>query len=60
MAQPTVFKFLDSYTKEDQSVFFGRETETDEIYQRCTFSKTLVVYGRSGTGKTSIIRCGLG
>ena len=26
------FKFLDSYTKADKEIFFGREKETEEIY----------------------------
>ncbi|HRH68525.1 MAG TPA: hypothetical protein PLB89_03365 [Flavobacteriales bacterium] len=56
---PSPFKFLDSYGKEDVATFFGREQETDELYARCTHAQTLVVYGRSGTGKTSLIQCGL-
>lgn len=28
------FKFLDSYTKEDKDIFFGRETEVEELYQK--------------------------
>ncbi|PLX22791.1 MAG: hypothetical protein C0599_05660 [Salinivirgaceae bacterium] len=53
------FKFLDSYTKEDSSIFFGREKETEELYRKIFENKTLLVYGVSGTGKTSIINCGL-
>ena len=49
------FKFLDSYTKEDREIFFGREKEIDEIYSRVFQSKLLLVYGASGTGKTSTI-----
>jgi len=53
------FKFLDSYTKEDKDIFFGRENEVEEIYHKIFSSKTLLVYGVSGTGKSSIIQCGL-
>ncbi len=56
---PGPFKFLDSYGKEDAATFFGREQETDELYARCTHAQTLVIYGRSGTGKTSLVQCGL-
>ena len=28
------FKFLDSYTKEDRDIFFGREAEVEELYQK--------------------------
>src|SRR6056297_1790021 len=53
------FKFLDSYTKEDSKIFFGREQETEDLYRKIFENKTLLVYGVSGTGKTSIINCGL-
>jgi len=53
------FKFLDSYTKEDKNIFFGRDKEIEELYQKVFESKILLVYGISGTGKTSLINCGL-
>ncbi|MGD0581415.1 MAG: hypothetical protein ABR974_00565 [Bacteroidales bacterium] len=53
------FKFLDSYTKEDRDIFFGREREIEELYHRVFESKIMLVYGVSGTGKSSLIHCGL-
>ena len=53
------FKFLDSFGKDDKEIFFGREKETEELYSRVFESKILLVYGTSGTGKTSLINCGL-
>jgi len=53
------FKFLDSYTKDDRDIFFGRTREIEELYQRVFESKILFVYGISGTGKSSLIHCGL-
>jgi WD40 repeat protein len=53
------FKFLDSYTIEDKNIFFGRDNETDEIFRKLYSGKLLLVYGKSGTGKSSIINCGL-
>jgi len=53
------FKFLDAYTKEDKDIFFGRDTEIEELYQKVFDSKVLLVCGVSGTGKTSLINCGL-
>jgi L-alanine-DL-glutamate epimerase-like enolase superfamily enzyme len=55
----TPFKFLDSYTKEDKDIFFGRESEVEEIYTKIFQRKILLVYGASGTGKSSLISCGL-
>ena len=54
------FKFLDAYTPEDREVFFGREQEVEVLYQLVFKSRLLLVYGQSGTGKTSLIQCGLG
>jgi WD40 repeat protein len=57
--QKSPYKFLDSYSKEDRDIFFGRDKETDELYSRVFESRILVVYGTSGTGKSSLINCGL-
>lgn len=53
------FKFLDSYTKDDRDIFFGRDREIEELYQHVFESNLLLVYGVSGTGKSSLINCGL-
>ena len=53
------FKFLDSYTVEDRNIFFGREKEIEEIFRMLYSGKLILVYGRSGTGKSSIVNCGL-
>ncbi len=56
---PSPFKFLDAYTKEDKDIFFGRDDEIEELYQKVFGNKLLLVCGVSGTGKTSLIECGL-
>ena len=53
------FKFLKLYTREDKHIFFGRDSEIDEIFRRFYSGKLLLVYGKSGTGKSSLINCGL-
>jgi len=53
------FKFLDSYTLDDKSIFFGRDKETEDIFRKLYSGKLTLVYGKSGTGKSSIINCGL-
>ena len=53
------FKFLDSYQKADADVFFGREEETNALYKALSGVKQLLVYGSSGSGKTSLVECGL-
>ena len=53
------FKFLDAYTREDRDIFFGREEEVATLYEMVFQTDLLLVYGASGTGKTSLIQCGL-
>jgi Leucine rich repeat/WG containing repeat len=53
------FKFLDAYTREDKALFFGRDAEIKALYEMIFQTDLLVVYGASGTGKTSLIQCGL-
>ena len=53
------FKFLDAYTREDQDIFFGREEEIATLYEMVFQTDLILVYGASGTGKTSLIQCGL-
>jgi hypothetical protein len=57
--QKSPFKFLDPYGKEDVNFFFGRETEIDKLYQSVNKNRIVLVYGLSGTGKTSLVQCGL-
>ena len=53
------FKFLDSYTLEDKDNFFGREKEVEQLYTMVNQNRLILVYGQSGTGKTSLVQCGL-
>ncbi len=53
------FKFLDAYTLQDKDAFFGRDLEVETLYTLVFKTPLLLVYGLSGTGKTSLIQCGL-
>ncbi|RYU91639.1 hypothetical protein EWM62_06785 [Mucilaginibacter terrigena] len=53
------FKFLDPYSKDDAKFFSGRDEEIAQLYEMVFQSPILLVYGASGTGKTSLIQCGL-
>lgn len=53
------FKFLDSYKREDRGIFFGRDEEISALYEMVFQSSVILIYGASGTGKTSLINCGL-
>jgi AAA+ ATPase superfamily predicted ATPase len=53
------FKFLDAFELRDRDVFFGRDEETEQLYQMVNKNRLVLVYGQSGIGKTSLIQCGL-
>ncbi|MEM6321725.1 MAG: ATP-binding protein, partial [Bacteroidota bacterium] len=53
------FKFLDAFKLADRAEFFGRDTEIEQLYDLVFKSPLILVYGASGTGKTSLIQCGL-
>lgn len=53
------FKFLDPYERSDGGVFFGRQAEVEALYQAVKKNRIVLLYGSSGTGKTSLVQCGL-
>lgn len=59
MSTASPFKFLAPYGKEDKNIFFGRDEEVRQLHQMTFESDLLLVYGQSGTGKTSLVQCGL-
>ncbi|HEY6344187.1 MAG TPA: hypothetical protein VIY49_22065 [Bryobacteraceae bacterium] len=46
-------------TPEDRRVFFGRSEETESVAQQVLASRLLVLFGKSGLGKTSLLLAGL-
>src|SRR5262245_51690534 len=56
---PRPYKFLDYYTEQDAQLFFGRETEIDAICSQILARRSFILHGRSGVGKSSIIRAGV-
>ena len=53
------FKFLDPYTAQDTERFFGRQKEQNRLVELVFSSRLILVYGLSGTGKSSLVQCGL-
>lgn len=53
------YKRLDFYQPEDQAFFFGRGREIYELVSRINGHRLEVLYGASGTGKTSLLRAGV-
>lgn len=59
LSQARPYKFLDYYTERDASLFFGREHEVDAICSQILAHRSFILHGRSGVGKSSILRAGL-
>lgn len=53
------FKLLDSFTPSDHAYFFGREYETTKLLGLVENHSTVILFGESGTGKTSLLNAGL-
>ncbi len=53
------FKFLDYYEESDAAIFAGRDEELTKVASSFDIGQTYVLYGRSGLGKTSILKAGV-
>jgi WD40 repeat protein/tetratricopeptide (TPR) repeat protein len=53
------FPGLRPFTQEEDYLFFGREEQTLELLQRLGSNRFVAVVGTSGSGKSSLVRCGL-
>jgi len=53
------FLGLQSYTEAQSNLFFGRDTETDTLTSLIELNTLTIVFGRSGTGKTSLLNAGV-
>ena len=58
-ANTSSFIGLQSYTEELSSSFFGRDTEIDTLTKLVQSNSLTIVFGRSGTGKTSLLNAGV-
>ncbi|HXG91444.1 MAG TPA: winged helix-turn-helix domain-containing protein [Blastocatellia bacterium] len=53
------YKFLDYYTERDAELFFGREQEIEALCSQVIAHRSFILHGRSGVGKSSLLRAGL-
>jgi tetratricopeptide (TPR) repeat protein/energy-coupling factor transporter ATP-binding protein EcfA2 len=53
------FPGLRPFEAHEDHLYFGREHETDELVRRLRTHRFLAVVGSSGSGKSSLVRCGL-
>ncbi len=50
---------LRAFNREESAIFFGREEHTDALLDALTRQQFLAVVGLSGSGKSSLVKCGL-
>lgn len=53
------YRFLDAYGPNERAIFFGREREAALLYSWILTRRWLVLYGRSGVGKSSLLGAGV-
>ncbi|GGR83410.1 hypothetical protein GCM10010252_22630 [Streptomyces aureoverticillatus] len=53
------YRGLARYEPDDEGLFFGRERLTEDLLRRATERRFTVVFGPSGSGKSSLLRAGL-
>ena len=50
---------IQSFDQDRKHLFFGRERETKELFRLAVLHPIVVLFGKSGTGKTSLIQAGV-
>jgi hypothetical protein len=53
------YKFLHYYRKKDRDIFFGRKAETRVLLSDVAVTRLVVLFAKTGTGKTSLINAGV-
>lgn len=54
------YKALESFQASDAAIFAGREQESQRLANRILARRLTVLYGESGSGKTSLLQAGAG
>jgi hypothetical protein len=55
----SLFIGLESYTEAQSNIFFGRDEEIDRLTILVKSNTLTIVFGKSGTGKTSLLNAGV-
>jgi hypothetical protein len=53
------YKFLDYYDSDDRDIFYGRQIESVRFFRLVLSHRLTVLFGASGTGKTSLLKAGV-
>src|SRR6266545_6780510 len=58
-AKQNPFPGLRPFREDEESFFFGRESQVDTMVNKLADTRFLAVVGTSGSGKSSLVNCGL-
>ena len=47
------------FTENEQHIFFGRKTDTDKLFKLISLEKLVLLYSKSGLGKSSLLNAGV-
>ncbi len=50
---------LNAYSEEQAKIFFGRDEEIEQLTKLIKFNTLTILFGKSGTGKTSLLNAGI-
>ena len=59
LASPNPFPGLRPFQEDEEHLFFGRERQVDAMVDKLAGTHFLAVVGTSGSGKSSLVNCGL-
>ena len=57
--RPNPFPGLRPFREDEEHLFFGRENQVDAMVDKLAATRFLAVVGTSGSGKSSLVNCGL-
>ncbi|HEY5407054.1 MAG TPA: ATP-binding protein, partial [Ginsengibacter sp.] len=55
----SLFIGLQSYSEAQSDIFYGRDEETERLTNLVKANTLTIVFGKSGTGKTSLLNAGV-
>lgn len=50
---------IHAFTADDSPIFYGRSREIKELFRLAVLNNVVVLFGKSGTGKTSLLQAGV-
>ena len=59
MSKPFRYPGAQPFTSAQKSIFFGRDKEIGKLFELITLNKLVVLYSKSGLGKSSLLNAGL-